>query len=32
MPITSVAIYAALGVIEYRARALGEPAQWPAGR
>jgi len=25
-----VAIYAALGVIDYRARSLGEPPQWPA--
>jgi hypothetical protein len=32
MPIASVAIYAALGVIDYRARALGEPPQWPARR
>jgi hypothetical protein len=32
MPIASVAIYAALGVIEYRARALGESPVLPAGR
>jgi len=30
MPIASVAIYAALGVIDYRARSLGEPPRWPA--
>jgi hypothetical protein len=32
MSIASVAIYAALGVIDYRARALDEPQELPAGR